>query len=72
MGNYIDEKGTMRRHLDEIERKMYGMVKGIMQIGTEDKFGKLSTEARILMYEKTVIPSITNNLECWSNIRQKD
>ena len=51
---------------------MYGMVKGIKQIGAEDKLGKLSTEARILMYEKTAIPSMTYNLECWSNVGQKD
>ena len=72
LGNYIDEKGTVERQLDEVERKMYGIVKGIKQIGAEDKLGKLSTEARILMYEKTAIPSMTYNMECWSNLRQRD
>eukprot|EP00112_Aurelia_sp_Birch-Aquarium-sp1_P012703 Seg2675.2 transcript_id=Seg2675.2/GoldUCD/mRNA.D3Y31 product="RNA-directed DNA polymerase from mobile element jockey" protein_id=Seg2675.2/GoldUCD/D3Y31 len=51
LGNYIDEKGNIERQLDEVERKMYRMVKGIKQLGTEDKLGRLSTEARILMHE---------------------
>ena len=72
LGNYIDEKGNMERQLVEVERKMYGIVKSIKQLGAEEKLGRLSTEATLLMYEKTVIPSLNYNLECWSNVRQKD
>ena len=50
LGNYIDEKGNMERQLVEVERKMYGMVKGIKQLGAEEKLGRISTEAALFYF----------------------
>ena len=48
------------------------MIKEAKRIGEEQKRGKYSTEARLVMYEKTIVPTITYNLECWTKMREKD
>ena len=34
----------------------------------EEELGELSTDARLMLYERTAVPSITSNLECWEEI----
>eukprot|EP00794_Sanderia_malayensis_P015001 gene15001-16550_t len=71
LGNWIDEKGSLEVQIEELERKSYSVIAEIMKIGKEELLGKLSTEAGLIMYEKTVVPMITYNLECWTNIEGK-
>ena len=51
---------------------MAGIINEIKKIGNENLLGKYSTEAQLTMYEKTAIPVMTYNLECWTNLREKD
>ena len=70
--NWVSEKGTVERQLEEIERKTKGMVIEAKRIGNEDRTGIMSTEIQILIYEKTIVPAMTFNLEVWTNWRKKD
>ena len=58
LGNWISEKGTVERQLEEIEGKTKGMVIEAKRIGNEDRTRIMSTEIQILMYEKTIVPAI--------------
>ena len=40
--------------------------------GREEMLGQLSTEAVITMYQRTVVPTLTYNLECWTKIEEKE
>jgi len=37
----------------------------------EEDIGELSTDARLLIYEKTAVPTILYNLEVWTQINQR-
>lgn len=72
LGNWICSKGTLERQIKEIAGRIKGIIKEIKTLGQEEKVGKYSTEAQLLMYEKTAIPVITYNMECWTKIRNQD
>ena len=38
----------------------------------EKDLGMVSTDAQLLIYERTVVPMITNNLEYWTKIGKKE
>ena len=63
LGNWIRNDGTAARQIEEIERKTQGMVKEIKKITNDGELGRCATETKIILYEKTVVPSITYNLE---------
>ena len=65
LGNFIDERGTPERQIEEIGKKIIGMIKEAKNIGQEKHLGKFSTESRLIIYERTIVPTITYNLECW-------
>ena len=58
--------------MESIEAKLEGMIQGVCKIATEHLVGKLSTETRLILYERTVSPTITFNLECWTDIGQRN
>ena len=68
LGNMISSQGRIGRQLDEVEKKANAMVVNIERIGSESKLGKLSSAARILMYEKTATSTLLFNLECWNGL----
>ena len=72
LGNWLNKKGNMGRQIEEIEKKVEGMIIEIMRVSKEDELGKLSTDARLLIYERTAVPSLINNLECWTRMGKKD
>ena len=62
----------LRKSLDkQLEKKAEGIIVEIKRITKED-LGMLSTDARLLIYERTAEPSITSNLECGRQIGKKD
>ena len=63
LGITITEHGTIEKHLNEKMHKGMGMIKDINKIGSEYHVGQMSTSVQLLLYEKTVIPSLTYNLE---------
>lgn len=72
LGNWICGKGTIERQVKEISGRMKGIIKEIKTLGNEEKVGKYSTEAQLMMYEKTAVPVLTYNLECWTHVRKQD
>ena len=68
LGNYLTSSGRVTRQILEIERKAEGITKGIKNIANENDLGTMSTEARILLYKRTGIPSLTYNLEVWNDL----
>ena len=61
----------MDRQIEEIEKKAEGIIIEIKRMTKEEEMGKLGTEARLLIHERTSVPFITNNLECWRRIGKK-
>ena len=72
LGNWINSKGNLERQIDDIERKAEGIITNIIRMTKEEDLGELSTEARLIMYEKTGVPTLINNLECWTKIEEKE
>ena len=72
LGNWIDEKGDIGRQITEIEKKVIAMEREIKRICSEGHLGRFSTEGRLTVYERTVVPVITYNLETWTNIKDKE
>ena len=62
LGNWLNKKGNMAE----------GIIVEIKRITKEEDLGMLSTDARLLRYERTAVPSLTNNLECWTKIGKKE
>jgi len=71
LGNWLPESGKIERQIEELEKKKNLFATEVMRIAKEDQLGKMSTEARLLIYEKTVVPTLTHNLECWTNIEER-
>jgi len=57
LGNWIGEHGNVERQIEELEKRKTLMATEVMRIASEEQLGKMSTEAMILIYEKTVVPS---------------
>ena len=72
MGNWIDTRGTAERQIEEIERKAEGMIRELKRMTKDCELGRCTTEARAILYEKTVVPSITFNMEMWTKLREVD
>ena len=72
LGNWIDSKGTVERQLDEVERRTIGMTRELTRLTNDSELGRCATDAKLIMYEKTVVPSLTFNLEMWTKLRQGD
>lgn len=72
LGNYISSEGNIKRQLKEIRGKAEGIIKGISTMASEHNLGTMSTEARIMLYEKTAAPSLYYNLEVWNNINKQE
>ena len=66
LGNWLNKKGNMDRQSNELERKAERIIVEIKSITKEKDLGMLSTDVRLLIYERTAVPSTTNNLECWT------
>ena len=64
LGNWLNKKGNMDKQIDELEKKAEEIIVEIKWITKEEDLGMLSTDARLLIYARTAVPSITNNLEC--------
>ena len=72
LGNWITTTGTVERQLDEIEKRVKGMMYEMMKMASRCNLGKFSTEGRLILYERTIVPVITFNLEVWTSLRKKD
>ena len=72
MGNWINSKGNVERQLEEVERITEGMIRELKKITSDRELGRYSADSKLLMYEKTVVPSVTFNLEMWTKLREKD
>ena len=70
LGNWIGNKGDAEEQIKEIERRANGMITEIKRMAKDEILGRRNTEARILMYERTVAPTIAYNLECWTKISE--
>ena len=68
----MEENGTMNEQITETEKRAEGMVIEMVKMTKEEELGKMSTEARLLIYQRTAVPTITFNLECWSRINEKE
>ena len=54
-----------------MERKTESIIVNIKKMAKEEDIGELSTDARLLIYEKTAVPTILYNLEVWTQINQR-
>ena len=61
----------MERQTEEVEEKVKGMIVELKKLTPDNELGICASEARILIYEKCIVPSITFNLEMWTKIKEK-
>ena len=52
----------------KLKRKKRKQQERLLKIRKEELLGKISTEARIILYEKTVVTKMICNLEFWTEI----
>ena len=71
LGNWMSESGKVNEQIAEIERRSWAMVNEVKSIAKEEMLGNLSTGAVLLVYERTMVPTMTYNLECWTRIEKK-
>ena len=72
LGNWINERGNMTDQIEEIESRVEAITSRIIKLTKEEELGKLSTDARLVVYKRTAVPTLINNLECWTRIGRKD
>ena len=72
LGNMITESWTIERQVEEVYKKVKGMLVEAKRIGNEISAGKFSSQVLLTIYEKTMVPVITYNLETWTDVRKKD
>ena len=53
LGNWLNKKGNMDRQIEELEKKAEGIIVEIKRITKEEDLGMLSTDARLLIYDRT-------------------
>ena len=72
MGVTITESGTVEKHLEKQRNKGFGMVKDLQKMGSQYHVGEMSTVVQLMLFEKTIIPSLTYNLDGISYWRKSD
>lgn len=72
LGNWITEDGKLSEQLKEIEKRSWAMLNGLKGTVKEEWLGSMSTDAALLVYERTVVPTLIYNLECWTRIDKKE
>ena len=72
LGTYINSEGTIETQLLNAEKKTSGMISAMKKVAGTEKVGCLSTSIQLMLYDKTILPTITYNLETWNNWRKKD
>jgi len=68
LGSRMNQKGNLERQIEEIERKALIIGREAERISKEENLGKFSTEGRLVIYEKTIAPVLTYNLDVWTKI----
>eukprot|EP00111_Clytia_hemisphaerica_P013635 TCONS_00040089-protein len=66
LGNWIAEDGKLSEQSKEIERRSWAMLNELKRTVKEEWLGSMSTDAALLVYERTVVPTLIYNLECWT------
>ena len=72
LGCWIDNRGTAEKQIEEIGKKAIAITTEIIKIAKEELLGKFSTDAALVMYERTVVPTLTYNMECWTKISKEE
>ena len=72
LGNWINEEGNLKDQIQEIEKRSWAMTNEAGRIARDELLGVMSTEAALLIYERTIAPTILYNLECWTKIGVKE
>ena len=71
LGNWIGEDGAAALQIEEKEKEVTKYIVEIYKMGKEEWLGTFSTEARLLMYGKTMVPGVIYNLEYWTDIEER-
>ena len=71
LGNWIGVSGTAECQIEEIEKRVPAMITQMIKLASEEKLGRFSTAARLMLYEKTIVPAMTYGLDCW-RLEKKD
>ena len=72
LGNMIATKGGVAGQLEEIKRKLVGIVGEVKNIGERRKVGRMDCSVRLMLWERVVVPTMLFNLETWTYWRESD
>ena len=72
LGNWMGQDGKLTEQKEENEKEITKSITEVKKIGREKLVGKMSTEARLMLYEITVVPGIIYNLEYQTRIEKRE
>ena len=72
LGNFVNEKGNMDAQLDFMKKKSKALIREANKMCCPHLVGRYELNAKLLVYESTVIKSLYYNIETWTNLRKSD
>ena len=72
LGNFVNEKGNMDAQLDFMKKKSVTLIREANKMCCPNLVGRFELDAKMLVYESTVIKALYYNIETWTNLRKSD
>ena len=72
LGEWFDMKGTNEIKIKKKEEKVGHMIQEVKRYGSWTKVGNMDLKVRLHLLEKNVMPSLTYNMENWTNITKRE
>jgi hypothetical protein len=72
LGNFVNEKGNMDAQIDFMKKKSKSLIREANKMCCPNLVGRYELDAKLLVYESTVIKALYYNIETWTNLRKSD
>ena len=72
LGMWITEENNILKQISEHKDRLKMMMREIKNVGNKCKVGSRDAEVQRLLYESTVIPTITYNMELMTHLTEKE
>ena len=71
-GMWFTGDNNMFKHLQEVEHKIEYMVNEIKRAGHESVVGSTEAMVQSMLYEKIIVPTLTDNMELTTNMSSRE
>ena len=72
LGTWINSKGNYETNIENINNKLQGMISSTKRMGASEEVGIMAVQARLKLYETTMLPSILYNVEAYAKLAEKE